>query len=216
MELPDPNLSNIRQTLDLARSAINQQQPEDAMELLRIVRDDVERAGGSFAAEHRLLLADAYAAKGNPVADSLFEEALELIGNLEPRRPDLELRANDHFAGHLVRFGSRSAARERYEMAKRVAVQERLGEEATARIQLKLVPIALETDHDDIGLENFATFKRAASQGHFTSQVQLAAWHQFCGQTDASQQGLRFARNKAVVPEAYFRHILESVRDLSA
>jgi hypothetical protein len=216
MESSDSNHSHIRQTLDLARSALNGQQPEDAMELLRTVGDDVERVGGAVAAEHRLLLADAYAANGNPVADSLFEEALGLIESLEPRCPDLELRANDHFGGHLVCFGSRSAARERYETAKRIAIQERLGAEVTARIQLKLVQIALETDHDEIGLKNFATFKRAASQGHFTRQVQLIAWHQYCGQLNASQLGLRYGRNKAIVSEAYFKHILESARDLPA
>ena len=216
MDSTGSNLSNVRQTLDLARSAINRQQPEDAVELLKTIRDDVEcTEGGPLAAEHRLLIAEAYAARGNPVADSIFAEALELIGNLEVRRPDLELRSNEHLADYLVRFAGRpSAARERYETAKRIAVEQRLREDGD-RIQLKLIPIALQTDHDEPGLKNFGTFKRAASHGHFTRQVQLAAWYQYEGQADAFQRGLQFARNKTVVSEEYFRHILESVRDSS-
>jgi hypothetical protein len=217
MEPSQSHLFNMRQTLDLARGAINRQQPEDALELLRTIRDvndPPER--GPLAAEHRLLIAEARAAEGNQVADSLFAEALELIGNLEDRRPDLEVRVHEHLADYLVRFAGRpSAAREHYESAKRIAVEQRLSEDS-ARLQLKLIPIALQTDHDETGLENFRTFKRVASRGHFTNQIQLAAWHQFEGQIDAAQRGLRFARKKTVVSEEYFRHILESVRDLSA
>jgi len=208
----DPDSSKWRRILDLARGHINAQRPDDALELLRALRKDVDVPDeGPLAAECRILLAEAYGAKGDPAADVFFPEALELVDRLENKRPDLELRANEHFGDYLFSFaGRRSQAQDYYKEAKQAAVLQRLNEDS-ARIQLKLIHTALWTDDD--GLDNFSTFKRAASRGHFTYEVKLAAWLQFAENGSASQSGLRYARKKAVVPEEYFSHLLESVRD---
>lgn len=54
------------------------------------------------------MLAEAFGAKGDPVAGALFSEALNIIVRLEQRHAELEMRANEHFADYLVKFSARS------------------------------------------------------------------------------------------------------------
>jgi hypothetical protein len=130
----------IRQTLDLARNEIKLKKPDQALELIESIRDDVEQTGmGALVAEHRLLLAEAFGLKGDRIAESLFSEALDLIARLEQPNAELEMRANEHFADYLLKFAARPLdAREHILAANRVAIREGL-ENESIRLGMKTV-----------------------------------------------------------------------------
>lgn len=131
---------DIRQTLDLARNEINRRKPEEALELLESIRDDVEQTGiSALTAEHRLLRAEAFGAEGDPVAESLFSEALNLIAGLEQPQAELEMRADEHFADYLVKFAARPLdARKYFLAANLVAIRQGLQQESI-RLGMKTI-----------------------------------------------------------------------------
>jgi hypothetical protein len=210
----DRNLA-LRHILDSARKEINRQNAPLAMEYLDSIRHELEELGeGPLWAEHRLLLAEAEGAKGDPAAESLFEEALERIVNLPDTRSDMELRAREHFGDYLLCFAHRpSLAQPQYERAKIIAIESRLFEEG-AHISLKLIRVHLEIDHDE-ELANYKIFRGVASKRGYTHQVQLAGWTVHTGNMGKQQVGMRFARQRTVASEEYFINLLESVRKTS-
>ncbi len=205
----------LRHILESARKEINRQNAPLALEYLGGIRREIEQlAAGPLWAEHRLLLAEAEGAKGDPAAESLFEEALERILNLTDQRSDLELRAREHFGDYLLCFAHRpSLAQPQYERAKAIAIANRLPEEA-AHIQLKLIRVHLEIDCDE-ELASYTTFRGVASKRGYTHQVQLAAWTVHCGNIEGQRRGMRFARKRTVASEEYLISLLESVRRTS-
>jgi hypothetical protein len=209
----DPIASGkVQRILDLARAANNQQNPEQAIALIRSLELDgsqvrLERE----RVESRLILAEAYTAKGNQLADALFEETFELLSRLSIPEVTLEIRSHEHFADYLRCFAKRpSLARQHYEYAKVRAVNLRM-EEDSARIQLKIETIELGMDQSpEAG--NFATLKRVAKQGGYTCAEQLAAWLNHKGQAAHHDRGLAFARNRGQAGEQYFKYLLDMVR----
>lgn len=202
----------IQRNLELARNAINGGKPDRAIELISCLGLDGEQEGFErFWAESRLVLAEAYMAKRNAVAETYFEETRAAIRNLPEKYLPLELRANEHYADYLSNFvGCRSKARPLYDLAKHLAVTNRMDEDV-ARIQLKIELLELTIDNHP-ELENFQLFKSEAERGGFIYQYQLAAWMQYKGALPETFQGLRFARKKNSVPPQYFRSLLESVK----
>ncbi len=203
----------IQRNLELARSAVNAGKPERAIELVSSMGLDGEQAGFErFWAESRLVLAEAYMAKRDAVAETFFEEAMASIASLSEQKESLlEQRANEHYADYLSNFaGCRSKARPMYDRAKQLAVVNHLDED-TARIQLKIELLELIIDsHPE--LENFQMFKGVAERGEFTYQGQLAAWMQYKGALPETFRGLKFARKKNAVSSEYFLSLLNSVR----
>jgi hypothetical protein len=130
----------IRQTLDLARTEIKLGKPDQALQLIESIRNDVEQAEtGLLVAEYRLLLAEAFGLKGDQAAESLFSEALDLIAKLEQPNAELEMRANEHFADYLIKFAARPLdARKHILAANRVAIREGL-ENESIRLGMKTV-----------------------------------------------------------------------------
>jgi hypothetical protein len=202
--------SKVQRTLDLARTANNQQNPDQAIALITKLGIYGDEVGFEKAwAESRLILAEAYGAKGQPVAATFFEDALDLLSHLPSVQIELQVRGHEHFGDYLCRFAKRpSLARPHYENAKSGVVQLRL-EEDSARIQLKLEMIELQMDQSP-ELENFRNLKRV-SKG-YTSSEQLAAWFHHKGSASQHSQGLTFARNRGQVGEAYFKNLLDMVR----
>jgi len=207
-----PDSGKIHRTLELARCANNQQNPDQAVALIeKIGLDGAQDGLESEWAESRLILAEAYAAKGNQFAESLFEESLELLRQLAVPEIALELRAHEHLGDYLRRFARRpSMARREYDIAKARAVDLKLDEDS-ARIQLKLEAIELEMDKNP-DLENFGTLKHVAKEYGYTFTEQLAAWLHHKGQSPHYGQSLKFARNKARAGEQYFKYLLDMVR----
>jgi hypothetical protein len=200
--------------LELAKAAINQQNPHLALEHLRSIEHAMEDLPETAIwAEHRLTLAEAYGALGNEAAPSFFEEALERLSKLFEDQPGLELRANEHYADFLYRFPPRrpSKAREHLVVAKRIAT--RIGKEDVARVQMKIVGNDLAIDKD-AELDNFQTLKRVALQRHATHQKQLAGWMLHLEKQDRAVRGLRAARGKNRACEQYFAELFDSIRDL--
>jgi hypothetical protein len=140
MESDKFSCHEIRRTLDLATNEIRMRNPDRALELIESIRADAEQTGiGALVAEHRLLLAEAFGAKGDPVAEALFSEALNIIVTLDPRHAELEMRANEHFADYLVKFAARPLdAREHILAANRIAIREGL-EKESIRLGLKTI-----------------------------------------------------------------------------
>lgn len=140
MESDKFNRPEIRQTLDLARNEIKLRKPDRALELIESIREDVEQMGiSALVAEHRLLLAEAFGAKGDPVAEGLFSEALDIIAKIEQPNADLEMRANEHFADYLVKFAARPLdARRHILAANKVAIREGL-ESESIRLGMKTI-----------------------------------------------------------------------------
>jgi hypothetical protein len=202
----------IHRILNLARGANNQQNPDQAIALIRKIElDGAEEGFEQEWAESRLILAEAYTAKGDPLSESLFEETFELLKQLKSPEIALEFRAHEHFGDYLRRFAKRpSLARQEFEAAKARVLELRSAEDS-ARIQLKLESIALEMDKSP-ETENFVTLKHTAKELGYTCAEQFAAWLYHKGQAAEHNQGLRFARNKARAGEAYFKYLLEMVR----
>ncbi len=202
----------IQRTLELARNAVNTGKPDSAIELVSSLGLDGDQEGFErFWADSRLVLAEAYMAKRNGVAETFFEEALAAIAALPERDPLLEQRANEHYADYLSNFvGCRSKARPRYDLAKQLAVENHLDEDI-ARIQLKIELLELTID-GHVELENFQMFKGLAERGGFTHQDQLATWMQYKGILPEAFRGLKFARKKNEVSPQYFLSLLESVK----
>jgi len=204
--------SKILRILDLARAANNQQNPDQAIALIgKLGLDVAELALERERAEARLILAEAYTAKGDPLAETLFEETFELLSHLSIQQTTLEIRAHEHFGDYLRCFAKRpSLARQHYENAKAKAVDLHM-EEDIARIQLKIETIELAMDKSPEAA-NLATLKRVAKQWGFTCAEQLAAWLHHKGEVTRQDQGLRFARNKGQSDERYFKYLLDMVR----
>jgi len=202
----------IQRTLELARNAVNTSKPDSAIELVSSLGLDGEQEGFErFWADSRLVLAEAYMAKRDGVAETFFEEALTSIAALAERDSMLELRANEHYADYLSNYiGCRSKARPRYDLAKQLAVENHLDEDI-ARIQLKIELLELTID-THVELENFRIFKGVAERGGFRHQDQLAAWMQYKGTLPEAFRGLKFARKKNEVSPQYFISLLESVK----
>jgi len=203
------DFGKIRRILDLARTAINQQNPDKAIALLSNLPFDEGQSGLEREwAEVRLILAEAYASKGHPVSESLFEEVFDLLKALPTSEPTFELRAQEHFADYLRCFARRpSQALPHFEQAKRLAVGLYL-EEDTARIQLKIASIQLSMDQSP-DREYFTALKHAAKGRPHTDQ--LAAWLLHRGTSSDQQRGLKFARSSDA-KEAYFTYLLDMVR----
>jgi hypothetical protein len=210
-----PEVSRIERTLELARAAVNQQNPDRAIALVGTLSlQGGEEGFERHWAESRLVLAEAYAAKGDFAAESLFEEALELIRVLPQPEESLEVRAHEHFGDYLRCFAKRpSLARQNYEIAKKKAIGLRTQEDS-ARLQLKIEMIDLTMDESP-ELENFKTLKRVGKEAGCTSAEQLAVWLQHKGEIGQHDQGLRFARNRDVAGEQYFKYLLGLIRKSS-
>ena len=202
----------IRRILELAKCANNQQDPDRAIALVSSSGLDGSQTGLEKEwIESRLILAEAYTAKGSSLAEPMFEETVELLKRSEIEDVAIESRVHEHFGDYLRRFAKRpSLARQEYEIAKSKILQLKLDEDS-ARVQLKLESIELDMDKSP-ELENFVTFKRVAKRLGCTCAQQLVAWLSHKGQIAQHQDGLRFARSKAKAGEAYFEHILERVR----
>jgi hypothetical protein len=210
MENDDTRL--VRHSLDLARDEINRQRPDLALGYLQNIQSKVENLEGQpMWVEHHLLLAESYAAKCDPVAESLFEEVFERLESLPEKPPLLSLLAHEHFGDLLVRLsGRRSVARDHFEEARRIAITENLREESS-RIELKLTHIRLAMDSDP-EFPNFTSFRRVAKNGGYTYCVQLASWQRHYMNQQHLNVGLRHARKRNVASDGYFADILESVK----
>ena len=204
--------AKVERTLELARAAVNQQNPDRAMALV----DTLGFVGGEEGferhwAESRLVLAEAYASKGDSAAEALFEEALESIKALPQPDESLDVRAHEHFGDYLRCFAQRpSLARQNYEIAKKKAIGLRTQEDS-ARIQLKIETIDLTMDQSP-ELENFKTLKRVAKEVGCTFAEQLAVWVQHKGESGQHERGLRFARNRGAASEQSVKHLLNMIR----
>ena len=206
------NSEKIQRTLDIARTEINRQKPDRAIELVRELGLEEGQFGFErLYAEQLLVLAEAFAAKESPGAESLFDEALNSIASLpEPNEP-LEMRAKEHFAMYLARFrASPSKALKFFGEANRIAARLELQEDS-ARIQLGIERIELEIDKSP-ELQNFAIFKKVAEADEYTSEVQLAAWTEHRRTFADATRGLRYGRKRAEVSDSYFKFLLESAR----
>lgn len=201
--------------LDLARREINHGDPNLALNYLRSTQDDVEQYEGTpIWAEHRLLIAEVFATLRDPVAESLFQEAVERISKLPPhQRDDLELRAKEHFGDFLVREKRSSRARPLFEAAKLIAARLKLIEDS-ARIELKIIRMDQKTD-DSLELPNFMTMKQAAKESGYSFGEQLAVWHQYRGEIEGKKRGMTWGRQGHKVSKEYFAKLLKSVSSTS-
>src|SRR4029077_17929640 len=209
----DPiDVEKIRRILHLAKAANNQQNPDQAIALIETLRLAESEGLEKDWADSQLILAEAYTAKGDQLAETLFEETFELLAQFSPPEITLEIRAHEHFGDYLRRFAKRpSLAHEPYEHAKSRAVDLHICAEDIARIQLKIEAIELAMDQSPEA-ENFASLKRVAKKWGYTCAEQLAAWLHHKGQADDHDQGLRFARNREQAGEQYFKYLLDMVR----
>jgi hypothetical protein len=211
-----PDLGTIRHMLDLARSAIHDLKPDLAVEYLRTTQDDCEDyyKGSEAWAEHHLLVAEAYASKGDSAAEIFFAESIKRIRSLPDDHRHLLLRAYRNYGCYLARHTQfRQRARQHYEAAKQLAVDLGLREDS-AEIELKIVKIDVNAEKSSLA-NNFATLRSVANHFSYTHQEQLAAWHLHWGKAQQSRRGRRFARDENQASEDYFRRLLESVRVLS-
>jgi hypothetical protein len=204
---------NLRHILDLARAEIIRGNSSRALEYLRGARSDAEEVKGSTDwAEYQLLLADALAEAGDPTAQAEFEEAVQRACNLRDRDTVLEMRVYDDFGKFLVSFDEhqRSLAREYTQTAYELAVRRGQAEDS-ARLKLRIVMIDLKFNQNHAGIEAFRNLKKAAKDLGASYQRQLAAWVQYCGETQGIP-GMLAARGRRAASVDYFRGLLTSTQ----
>lgn len=206
--------SRINHSIDLARREVNRQNAPLALVHLRCIKNDVEKYVGTPSwAEFKLLLGEAFLAKGDPAAGEMLRESLDQISTLPGDHPGLMIRAKRAYATFLDRCPDlRSKARAYYVQARQLAI-ERGYREDSAEINLRIIKIDLHM-HDSPELANFRLFKKTADS-IYTSQEQLAAWHLHLGNTSYASKGRVFARNERVATREYFHSLLESARERS-
>ena len=206
-----PSEHHLKHSLELTRKAIIELKQSLAFQILTSIASDVESLSGTpILAEYQLLTANAYAMSSETAdtAEAEYQLAVEQICNLPTPDSDLEMRVHEDFGNYLVRFrGVRSRAREHFLSAKKIAILKSLPED-TARIELKIVKIDLESDRSPL-LPKFRAFKNVAAELGITFQKQLAAWTLFCGENEAHTPGLVAARDAG---KEYFRGLLRSIR----
>lgn len=196
--------------IELARAEINQQRAPLALRYLDGIRRDVENTGSAIlSAEYQLAFSEALAAKNDPSSEAEFQEALQQVSNLPERNAFLEMRVHEHYARDLRQKGRRSNALKHLECAKGLAIELGLFEDS-ARIQMLHTSLTLEIDNDPRA-DSLRNLKRAAKDGDFTTREQLAAWSQYCGETEVKQEGLLEARERG--SEEYFKDLLILVRE---
>ena len=201
----------IRRNLELAQAAINQQRPNTALELLKAIQYDINRSGDALlVAEHRLLLADAFAGRRDPAAEYAFQEAIELLEQIDPRPLQLLLRAFEHYGNLLRATGAPSKASKWYSSALQIATELRLREDKD-RVHLKLVLIKLEAAKDP-EINNFTTMKRVAGDHGYSSAEQLLVWMAHQDGIGKANRGLRAARNRNVADDRYFEDLFQDMR----
>lgn len=212
MAIDESKLKKIYLTLEKAHNEINRQNPDLAISFLSEINKDIlDFEKTAEWAKHSLLHAEALAASCNPLTDDLFRETFDRLESLQEPAAELEFRAREHYADFLVRCQRRlSLARPQLERAKRIAIEQHSLEDS-ARIDLRIIRIDLQTD-DDPQWPNFQVFKKVAARKHCTSQHQLAAWHLHIGHAQESARGMKFARAKSSATEEYFETLLEEAR----
>lgn len=208
----EANAENLVNTLEIARAEVIRLRPHVALEHLRTILRDVEdMPETSVWAEHQLIYAGALAATGDPASELEFERALERICNLATRNIELEMRAHEDFADFLVRFPRRpSLARQHYQSARQLAVERGL-HEPSARLQLRIIKIDLESDQDPL-VPSFRRFMKLSAELNCTDQERLQAWILYSGDSQKTKRGLRAARHGSMPSDEYFRGLLASVR----
>ena len=201
----------IRRSLTLARSVIDQQRPHAAHDLLKAVQHDINGLGDPLlVAEYRLLVAEAFAAVRDPAGEYAFQEAIELLRQIDPPPVEVLLRALEHYGNFLYTAHAPSKARKRYSDACQIATEERFAED-NARLRLKLELIDLETDKSP-ELQNFQTMKRVAKDRGFTCAAQLQVWLRHLGGIETANHGLRAARKRSVATDRYFEDLFQSMQ----
>src|SRR2546422_9857292 len=116
--------------LELAKAAVNRQEPELALQLLKEIWPEIREGSGTLLSiEYEIIMGDILCARGDPAAGYHYEQALAGIAQLSQRDPKLEMRAHEHFGDYLYRFAHRpSSARRHYEAAANIATAEHLRE----------------------------------------------------------------------------------------
>jgi hypothetical protein len=205
----------VRRAVDLARREVNRGQSALALSHLKGVQFDVEDVQGTQPwADYQLTSAEALAATNDRAAKSEFEEALARISNLHEPDAAMQMRAHEHFGAYLVGKQRRSLARQHYAAAKQLAV-ERSWHEDTARIQLLIIAVDLESD-DDNQIGSLQNLRSAAKERGYTAQELLSAWMLYCGAREDDGQDILAARkrNDSMASVEYFRSLLRSIRNV--
>jgi len=213
------SMEEIRHIFDTARREINRQNPDLALKYLRGLRQTIETMPGTLVwAEFRVLLGEAYVAKQDAVACEYLEEALKALEGLPGGHTDLQLRAHRGLGASYERFPEfRRKALGHYEAARDLGLNKRYREE-TADIAMRIIPLDMTLRSDPL-LSKFRILKSAANGTDYTREEQLAAWYQYAGEIDATNEGRVFAREADEISdrnpalEEYFRNLLRSVRE---
>ena len=201
----------IRRILDLARSAINRQHPDAAHAHLRGIRHEINNLGDPLLlAEYHLLVAEAFTATLDVAAEHHFQEAVELLEQIDPRPVQLLLPALEHYGDFLCERRAQSKAPKQYSNALQIATELHL-EEDKARVHLKLLLIELKTaKHPEI--KNFRSMKRVAGNHGYSSVEQFLVWMAHQDGIGETNSGLRAARNRSVANDRYFENLFQDMR----
>jgi hypothetical protein len=212
----DPELEEIRDAQAQAWHYLQDREskPDIAIELLRKIRDAVDRREGSEeCAVQECLLAMAYAVKHlDDVADDLFRSASRRIVKVLGIDPKLLLDFHRCFGKFFFRTRKLIDARRELEVAEQVAMQ--IGdEEEVADVHLKLFEVDHKEKRDKHQEEDFTTFRRVARRLGRAKVRQRDRWVKHLRATEQAFANARFARGPAPHDEKYFEDLLSSEDD---
>ena len=117
-------LQEIRSALENADNLINQQEPDQAIELLKEIQDKIPfyKETPEWVKLH-LLWGEALSAKDDPMAEDYLREADEKTARVYGIAADIRIRPPDHLGDFYARSSrTLGLARTAYERAKKIAV----------------------------------------------------------------------------------------------
>jgi len=209
----EADLQRIRRIQDQAWEWIIRLQPEIALKLLRPINKDVEEREGTFEwARQPFLIARAYAAKNDEVAEDHFNYAIGRIARLPACDQQFSLLVHKCFGKYLFEKRKYVAARKQYERVEQLAMAYGLAEEL-AQTHLRIIEVGIKVAQNRKEQQDFELFKNAASSKCCTFEHQYKAWMEHERGTQAMAADSQFMRSSMPLDQKYFEGLLDSTSE---
>lgn len=209
----DRDLQRIGRIQDQAWEWIVGLEPELALKLLRGINIEVEERAGTFEwARQPFLVAKAYAAKNDEVAEHFFNDAIKRIAKLPACDPQFSLLVHKCFGKYLSVKRKFPAARKQYECAEQLAMAYGPSEEL-AQMHLRIIEVGYQIANNEKEQQDFELFKNVAYTTHCTFEHQYRAWMQHERGLEATAANSQFMRSSMPLDAEYFKRLLDLTSD---
>jgi Tfp pilus assembly protein PilF len=197
----------LEDVMESAKSEILRQEPDLAIAELRLVASRVDgHEGHVIWAKFPLRLAEAYAAKNDPVAEDFFHDALSRAQRLEKPDGQLLFEAHKNYGAFLARNKHWHRALKQYELAEEWAV--RCGLTRDLDLLWLMIEEAKLRAEKNPEAANLFVLRRVGYKRRFTSKQISSAWRLHLASSQEARAETIFRREVGTLSEAYFEDLL--------